>query len=626
MAQFSGNSISHRNGESALEGWQVKRGLSLFPPLSWLPYCNTSTVTKDFLAALIIVVMLVPQALGYAVVAGMPPYVGLYVSILPPILYALSGTSMALQVGVCAIIAIMTNAGANMIGGTATPEHIAAGMMLALLSGGMLVAMGILRLGFIANFLSRAVISGFVTAASLTVAATQIKHLLGIAGKGDTLFEMAGSMLPHLPEIKLPTVIFALCSLAGFLLMRRYFKRFLQMLGLSPQKAGVYAGLGPFLVITTAIFLSWALQADEGFLRQWAGLGKLGIRTVGDIPSGLPSLSWPSFDLHPAADKVKDFPTPQSMWQALIGYAALMSLIIFVETVSVGQALAQRRRQKVDPNQEMIAIGLTNLASAFSGGYPAAGGFSRSAVSYNAGSQTPLAAIFTALGIALVTMYLTKPLYYLPYATLAALIVIAAMTLVDIKAFIEAWKYSKRDFAAMLVTCLVTLMFGVEKGLLAGLVLSTVLYIYHISRPHFAVLGLVPGTQQFRDISCHETVTSENIISLRIDESLCFANARYVEELVQTLLVQYPNAKHLVLECLSINDIDMSALETLNDINMRLQRAGMMFHLSMVKEPIKERLQRSDFLEHLSGKIFPSHYQAVQSLAPEIIQTANSRG
>ncbi len=599
---------------------------TIFPPLTWLRTTNQDIVIKDFLAAVIVVVMLVPQALGYALVAGMPPHIGLYVSILPPLLYCLFGTSMFLSVGVAAIIAILTKSGASLVGPAGTPEHVAAGATLALMAGGMLIAMGLLKLGFMANFLSHAVISGFVTGSVLTIAATQTKHVLGVPGGGDTLYEIAKSIAPHINKIHWPTVIFALASFAGFLAMRRYMKPILQWVGFTPARASLFAGVGPFIVLTIAILLSWSLQSENGWLRHWFDLGKLGVRVVGDIPSGLPSLSWPSFELHAAARKVGDYPTPAVLWQALIAHAALMAIIIFVESVSIAQAFAGRRKQTIAPNREMVALGIANVASAVSGAYPAAGSFSRSAVNYNAGAQTPIAGIFAAIGIALVTVFLTRLLYYLPFATLAALIIIAALTLVDIQILGKAWAYSKRDFAAVAVTLLMTVTYGVEKGLMTGLALSIILHIYHTSRPHFAVVGLMPGTHHFRNPARHgAAVTSERVISLRVDESLYFANAKYLEELVAKLMLEHPQAKHLVLKCPGVNHIDMSALESLETINNQLRESGVTLHFSEIKSPVMDRLKRSDLQEHLTGKVYLSHYEAILALAPELVAKAEAR-
>lgn len=596
--------------------------LQAFFPLNWARTYNPDLFVKDFFAALIVVVMLVPQALGYANVAGMPPYIGLYVSILPPLLYCLFGTSMFLSVGVCAIIAILTKVGASIVGPSGTPEHVAAGAALALMAGGMLIAMGLLRLGFIANFLSHTVISGFVTGSVLTIMATQVKYLFGIPSHGDTLFEIAHSMLPHLHEISRSTVIFAVASFAGFLLMRRYLKSILEWFGMPTAKAGLFAGMGPFVILCLAIFSSWALQADAGFLRSWFGLEPLGIKVVGAIPSGLPSIGLPNFDLHVAERHAAEYPTPGALWQALTAHAALIAIIIFVESVSVGQAFASKRRQTIAPNQEMIALGISNMAAAISGAYPAAGSFSRSAVNYNAGAQTPAAGILAAIGIALVATFLTQYLFYLPYATLAALIIIAAATLVDFHILGKAWAYSKRDFSAVIATFLVTVIYGVEKGLMTGLILSLVLHIYHTSRPHFAIVGLMPGTHHFRNIKRHKVITSDTTVTLRVDESLYFANAKYLEEVVNQLLSDYPQVRNLILQCPAVNHIDMSALESLDAINHRLEEIGVKLHLSEVKGPVMDRLHRSDLLKNLSGQVFNSQFEAIVELEPAIAQEA----
>ncbi len=577
---------------------------TMFPPRVWWRTCDRDTLTKDFMAALIVVVMLVPQALGYAMVAGMPPYVGLYVSILPPLLYCLFGTSMYLQVGVCAIIAIMTKSGASMIGAVGTTEHVAAGSVLALMAGATLITMGMLRLGFVANFLSHTVISGFVTGSVLTIAATQIRYITGTPAAGSTLYDIFYALLQHLSEIHWPTLAFAVAALAGFILMRRYLKQILELLGFTSARAALFAGLGPFIVVSTAILASWALQSDT-----------LGIRVVGEIPAGLPALGLPDFNLY-ASPRAKNFPTETAMWLALLQHAGLMAIIMFVESISVAQALAARRRQRIEPNQEMRAVGIASLAAGFSGGYPVAGSFSRSAVNYNAGAQTPLAGIFAAIGIALVVAFFTPLLYYLPLATLGALIILAALTLVDFKILRTSWTYSKRDFFAVAATMVATLLYGVETGLITGLLLSVALHIYHTSRPHFAIVGLVPDTHHFRDVKRHKVITSSKIVSLRVDESLYFANARYLEEVIITLIADYPEAKHLILQCAAVNHVDLSALESLENINRRLKDAGITLHLSEVKGPVMDRLKRSHFLNELSERVFQSQYQAFVTLDP----------
>lgn len=565
----------------------------LLPFLTWAHTYDRDKFSRDFIAALIVVVMLVPQALGYAMVAGMPPYAGLYVSMLPAIMYCVFGTSMFMAVGVCAIIAIMTAAGAGSVAASGTPEYAAAAAILALMSGCMLIVMGALRLGFVTNFISHTVISGFVTGSVLTIAATQVKNLLGVPAKGETLYDIAASIWKSLDKTHYPTVLFGALSLASFVLIRRYLKPLLQKTGLSSERAGLLSGMGPFAVVAAAITFTALFDLDD-----------LGIKVVGHIPSGLPSLALPRFDA--------------GLWTVLAGQAALIAIIVFVESISIAQAFAVKRRQRIEPNQEMIALGVAGVAASVTGGYPVAGSFSRSAVNYNAGAQTPAAGIFAAIGIALVASFFTQPLYHLPSATLGAMIVLAALTLVDFRILSKAWTYSKRDFAAVIATFLVTIIYGVERGLVTGMGLSIALHIYHTSRPHFAVLGLVPGTHHFRNVKRYEVVTSDRIVSLRIDESLYFANANYLEEVVNKLITDYPKARHLILMCPAVNHIDMSALDVLETINRRLKEAGITLHLSEVKGPVMDRLRKSAFLAELTGEIFLSHYEAVVSLDPAL--------
>nr|MCU0932226.1 SulP family inorganic anion transporter [Serpentinimonas sp.] len=290
----------------------------------------------------------------------------------------------------------------------------------------------------------------------------------------------------------------------------------------------------------------------------------------------------------------------------------------FVESVSVGQTLAAKRRQRIEPDQELVALGSSNLSAAFTGGFPVTGGFARSVVNFDAGAQTPAAGVFTAVGITLASLFLTPALFYLPQATLAATIVVAVLSLVDFSIFKKTWVYAKADFAAVLATLVVTLAVGVEMGLVVGVAVSLLLYLLRTSRPHIAEVGLVAGTEHFRNVQRHRVVVSPRVLGLRVDESLYFANSRVLEDRINEAVAAHPELAHVVLQCSAVNDIDASALESLESINHRLKDAGLQFHLSEVKGPVMDRLQRTDFLQHLSGRVFLSHFQAMQELAPEV--------
>jgi len=295
----------------------------------------------------------------------------------------------------------------------------------------------------------------------------------------------------------------------------------------------------------------------------------------------------------------------------------LISVVGFVESVSVAQTLAAKRRERIDPNRELVGLGAANLAASVTGGYPVTGGFARSVVNFDAGARTPMAGMMTAVGIGLTALLLTPLFQQLPKATLAATIVVAVLSLVDLKALKRTWTYSKADFAAMAATILVVLGAGVEAGIVTGVSLSVLLFLVRTSRPHTAVVGQVPGTQHFRNVKRHRVVTSPAVLSVRVDESLYFANSRWLEDRLYDRAVTDKALKHVVLICSAVNDIDASALESLEALNERLKAAGVSFHLSEVKGPVMDKLQRSPFLDDLTGKVFLSQYDALVTLDPE---------
>jgi SulP family sulfate permease len=305
------------------------------------------------------------------------------------------------------------------------------------------------------------------------------------------------------------------------------------------------------------------------------------------------------------------------LWSQLFLSAVLISIIGFVESVSVAQTLAAKKRQRIVPDQELIGLGASNVASAISGGYPVTGGFARSVVNFDAGSETPAAGAFTAVGILLAALLLTPLLYFLPKATLAATIIVAVLSLVDFSILKKAWGYSKIDFAAVAATILLTLSLGVEMGVSAGVLISVALHLYKTSRPHVAEVGLVPDTQHFRNILRHDVETRPHLITLRVDESLYFANARFLEDYVLDRVTCDQPLKHVVLQFTAVNEVDMSALETLEELNRRLGEMGISLHLSEVKGPVMDRLKRSHFLTDLTGEIFLAQWDAWEKLSPD---------
>jgi SulP family sulfate permease len=488
-----------------------------------------------------------------------------------------------------AVVSLMTAAALGDMGLSSAAEYAVAAGTLAFVSGVVLLAMGVFRLGFLANFLSHPVIAGFITASGVLIAASQLKHILGISASGSTLPELILSLFEHLGEINFPTLLIGI-SATGFLFwVRKGLKPLLISAGLKPRMAELLAKAGPVAAVAVTAFLAWAL-----------GLDKAGVKIVGAVPMGLPPLTAPS--LSPA------------LWEQLIGPAILISIIGFVESVSVAQTLAAKRRQRIQPDQELIGLGASNIASAMSGGYPVTGGFARSVVNFDAGAQTPAAGAYTAIGIALAAAFLTPALFFLPKATLAATIIVAVLSLVDFSILKRTWDYNRADFAAVTATILLTLWFGVEMGVSAGVGLSIVLHLYKTSRPHVAEVGLVPGTEHFRNIHRHKVQTLPHVVVIRVDESLYFANARFLEDYIYDRIARDSEVRDVVLMCPAVNEIDTSALESLEAINARLKDLGIRLHLSEVKGPVMDRLERTHFLQELGGQVFLSQYEATQTL------------
>lgn len=562
--------------------------------LDWARGYQRETFAADAVAAVIVTLMLIPQSLAYAMLAGLPPEAGLYASVLPLVLYAAFGTSRVLAVGPVAVVSLMTAAalGEHAVPGTA--GYAAAAITLAFLSGGMLLLMGILRFGFLSNFLSHPVISGFVSASALLIAAGQLKTLMGVPGGGHNLIDLLASLIRQLDRVHGPTLLIGVSAVVLLTWARKGLRPLLLRSGMGPRWADGLAKAGPAVMVVATTVLAWGLD--------WQALG---VRVVGAVPQGLPPLTMPLWDF--------------ALWRELAVPALLISVVGFVESVSVAQTLAAKRRQRIEPDQELVALGASNLSAAFSGGFPVTGGFARSVVNFDAGARTPAAGVFTAGGILLATLVLTPALYFLPQATLAATIFVAVLSLVDWAIFRRTWAYARSDFAAGAFTLLATLLAGVENGLVVGVGVSLALYLFRTSRPHIAQVGLVPHTEHFRNVLRHQVLVSPRLVSLRVDESLYFANARALEDRVNDVVATHPALEHLVLQCSAINAIDASALESLEAIVLRLRDAGVVLHLSEVKGPVMDRLQRTDFLASLGGPVFLTHYQAIQRLTPEIL-------
>ena len=551
----------------------------------WWRHYSTTKAKDDAVASVIVTVMLIPQSLAYALLAGLPAQVGLYASIFPLVAYALIGSSSTLAVGPVAVVSLMTAAAVGAVAPAGSDQYLAAAILLALMSGVFLIGLGLLRAGFLANLLSHPVISGFISASAVLIAISQLKHVLGIQASGHTLLELGQSLLAGADQINPTALIIGLIT-AGFLFWSRSnLGRWLLNRGVANSHALLIARLAPML----AIILTTASAA----------LFSLSLPTVGWVPAGLPSPAWPTLDLGLARE--------------LIAPAILISLVGFVESVSVGHTLAAKRRERIQPTRELFGLGAANIASGMGGGFPVTGGFSRSVVNFDAGAATPMAGVFTAVLIAVTALFLTDLFFFLPNAVLGATVIVAVLSLVEVRGLKALFQFSRSDFAAWLITVLVVLGAGVELGIIAGIACSVACLLIKIARPHIAELGRIEGTEHFRNLRRHSVECDQRLASLRFDARLHFLNAHHLESKISELTAR-PALKHIIVQCNSINGIDATGLESLETINRRLIDSGIGFHLSEVKGPVMDDLDRSDFLQHLNGQVFLSHHQAVTDL------------
>lgn len=569
---------------------------SYLPIFDWLPQYNKSVLTSDILAGVIVAIMLVPQSMAYALLAGLPPEVGLYASILPLVIYGLFGSSRTLAVGPVAIVSLMVATTLGSVVETGAISHLSGAIALAFLSGLLLLLMGLLRLGFVVNFLSHTVISGFTSAAALVIGFSQLKHLLGFEiPRFPLITQTLEYAVSNLTRVNVLTLFLAIFSLLLLLFWKGALPRYLKANALAGSVIEPLSKSGPLVVVVLTTMVVWLFGLDK----------TAGVNVVGDIPPGLPPLSVPVFSM--------------SLLQQLLPAAFLIALVGFLESVSVAKSLASKRRQKIDANQELVALGAANIGASFTGGYPVTGGFSRSMVNFTSGAVTPLASIITAALIGLTVLFLTPLLYFLPKATLAAVIIIAVASLIDWHTLKESWLYNKADAVSLIATFFAVLTLGVETGIVAGAGLSIALYLWRSSRPHVAVVGRVGNSEHFRNVQRHNVSTEDNILAVRIDESLYFANSATLEDRLLASVADQPAVDHLVLIMSAVNFIDASALETLENLIIRLRDAGVCLHLAEVKGPVMDRLEKVAFSGKLGeGNIYLSTHDAITELAAPV--------
>ncbi len=538
--------------------------------LGWLKQYRRGLLAGDISAGVVVAMMMIPQGMAYAMVAGVPPVAGIYASILPPLIYAVFGTSMTQSVGPMAIISLMTAAALGPLAVAGSGLYTVLAAQLALLSGVVLLACGLLRIGFLANFFSRPVMSGFTIGSAIVIAWGQVSTLAGA----------------DLPRFHVPSLMLGGASLALLLLARAYLAPLLRLAGMNAAAADIGARLAPMAVVIGAtVLVAWL---------------DLNVRTTGAVPAGLPRLNLAISNAH---------------WRALLQPALLIGFMIFLISMSAAQALALKRQEKLHSNFELIGLGAANIGSALSGGFPVTGSMSRSAVNFSAGANTPLASVITAALLAIALVAPTGWLALLPLPTLAATIIVAVLGMLELDTLRTALRYDRGDALALVATAAGVLAMGVEAGVVIGVVLSMGTLIWRASRPHIAVLGRIAGTEHFRNIERHSGGTAPGLLLLRIDAGLFFGNVEAVNQRIEEELAARPATRDLVLVLSAVNAIDTSALFGLTELNQMLRHRGIGLHLAEVKGPVMDRLNASDLLARLNGKIYLSTAMAWDELA-----------
>jgi SulP family sulfate permease len=523
-------------------------------------------------------VMLVPQAMGYALLAGLPPIHGLYASVAPLLLYAVLGTSRHLAVGPVAMDSILVAGAVGAIATIGTENYVLIAAALGMMVGAIQAGLGFLRAGFLVNFLSRPVVAGFTAAAALIIAASQLGHLLGVPlPRTHHVHRVVWGAIQNASDWSWPTLAIGVSAIVGLVVSKKRWPRLPAAL---------------FVVVATTVAV-WVL-----------GLSTRGVAIVGEVPAGLPGFSVPTVD--------------SALLTQLIPAAATIALVSFMEAISVGRTFAQAHRYDIYPNRELIALGFANMAGGATGGYPIAGGFSRSAVNVRAGARTQLAALVTCAVVVITLLAFTRAFFYLPKAALSAIIVAAVAGLIDIPGAAEVYRVKRSDFYLLVLTFFATLSLGIQWGILVGIAASILLFLVRTTRPHFAVLGRIPQSQTYVNIARHPLAeTLPGIILVRIDAQFYFGNVSFLKETVRTLVCESEHpVRYFVLEAAGVNGLDSAAAATLAELDEELAAQGVKLVLTRIKGPVRDVLHRSGLLEKLAreGRVYLSTHRAIEVL------------
>lgn len=556
----------------------------------WVSHYPKQHLHSDLLAGVVTAVLVLPQNLAYALLAGLPPQAGLFASIFPVIAYALWGSSMTQAVGPVAVTAIVTFSVLSPLAAPYSAQYLALAASLALFSGILVWTFGMLKLGFLSDLLSRPVVSGFISGAAVLIVISQLKVLLGLDVHGNDIWQLLVATVESLPQFKPTTTLIGLVGFAALLFAKYFLGAMLQRVGVGKRQADFSVRMAPLLVVLCATWVVAGFDLDT----------LNGVAVVGAIGQGLSGLF---------------FMVPDISQASLLALPALsVAFIGTVQNIGMAQALAVKRRERIDANQELVGLGASNMVAAFSGGMPVGGGISRTAVNVAAGAQTPLASIVAAVSMVVILVVGTTGFTRMPLAVLAACIMMAALSMVDVGALRRAWDYDRADAAALLGTALGVVVLGLQWGIFLGIGLSLATLLYRASTPHIAVMGRIVGTEHFRNVDRHGVQTLDGVVFLRVDESLFFGNLRAVETRLSTEIQRHPAIHDVVLVMSAVNRVDMTALDALTEIHEDLGTRNIRLHLAEVKGPVQDRMAHTLLWKRLSGRVHLSCNEAFEKI------------
>ncbi|MBU3069327.1 sulfate permease [Aestuariicella sp. G3-2] len=563
-----------------------------FPLGRWLKDYRKETLVRDCVAGIVVSIVMVPQSMGYALLAGMPAEYGLYCAILPAFLYAFLGSSRSLSVGPAALISIMLAGSVATLNPQTEVEYIHYVVNISLLVGVFLMAMSLLRLGRLTNYISVPVISGFTSAAALTIMVSQLKHMMGVElGTGLDFGHTLLSLVQSIGQINIVTVVIGVSACVALWFFKTPFPRLIQRLKLPSWLEQALSKSGPMVVVLASAVMVAVLHLETSAQ----------VSVVGNIPQGLPALSGISVDI--------------ALWKQLAMPSFLIALMCFITSIAVSSSLASKRRERVDSNQELLALGVANLGAAFSGTFALAGSLSRSAVNDATGAETTISSMVCALCIVVTLLFLTAAFYYLPLAVLGAIVIMSVFSMIDVQQFLRCWRLNRADAYSLLATFLAVLIFDIQTGIGVGIVLSVVLLLHRASHPHIAVVGRVGDSAHFRNIERHDVITSQSVVAIRVDESIYFSNVQYIEDFILEQCASHPQANHIVLICSSVSFVDTTAVDELERLIDKLRENEITLHFAEVKGPVMDQLKKTRLLDRLQpGRVFFTTDEAMRTL------------